>query len=192
MLPEGRIITPRGDSEAADHRYDPVLAMTIHLGSRPLKTPSGAEWRVGRRWTPRGLPRWRRVDVGRGAEWVAERTPSNVDIFGVPSFEDLGALAVLAVAVVIVAVVVVPLVLFGVELMIVGLVVAGGIVARAALGRPWIVVATPSANPADALAWEVKGWRRSGQLIAEVETELATGVAPSPARGGDQAMPGLS
>jgi hypothetical protein len=105
------------------------------------------------------------VDVGSGAEWVAERAPSNV---------------------------VVPLVLFGVELMIVGLVVAGGVVARSALGRPWIVVATPSANPAGALAWEVKGWRRSGRLIEEVEAELAAGITPSAAKGGDQAMPGAS
>jgi hypothetical protein len=170
--------------------YGPVLAMTMHIGSRRLKTPSGAEWRVGRRWVARRLPRWRRVDVGRGAEWVAERTPSNVDIFGVQSFEDLGVLAALAVAVVVIAVVIVPLVLFGVELMIVGLLVAGGIVARSAFGRPWVVVATPSADPAGALAWEVRGWQRSSQLIEEIEAELAAGITPSTKKGGDQAMAG--
>lgn len=159
-----------------------MLAVTIHLGSRRLKTPSGAEWRVGRRWAPRGLPRWRRVDVGKGAEWVAERTPANVDILGAPSFEDLGALAALAVGVIVIAVVVVPLVLFGVELMILGMLVAAGIVARSAFARPWIVVATPSANPADALVWEVRGWRRSGRLIESVAAELSAGVTPSPAR----------
>lgn len=162
----------------------------MHLGSRRLKTPSGVEWRVGRRWAPRGLPRWRRVDVGKGAEWVAERTPANVDIFGAPSFEDLGALAALAVAVIVIAVVVVPLVLFGVELMIVGVLVAMGVVARSAFGRPWIVVATPSANPADALAWEVRGWRRSGRLIEEIETELAAGIVPLPAAILDHVPPG--
>jgi hypothetical protein len=129
------------------------------------------------------------VDVGRGAEWVAERTSVNVDIFGAQSFEDLGALAVLAVAVVVIAVVVVPLVLFGIELMIVGLLVAGGIVARSAFARPWIVVATPSANPAGALAWEVKGWRRSGRMIETVAAELAAGITPSPARKLDQVAP---
>jgi hypothetical protein len=123
---------------------------------------------------------------------VAERTPANVDIFGASSFEDLGVLAAFAVAVVVIAVVVVPLVLFGVELMIVGLLVAGGIVARSAFGRPWVVVATPSADPAGALAWEVRGWRRSGRLIEEVEAELAAGVTPSPAGELDQVAPGSS
>jgi hypothetical protein len=156
-----------------------ALAMRMPAGSRRVRTPSGAEWRVGRRWISRGAPHRRHVDVGKGAEWVAERTPSNVDIFGVQSFEGLEALAVLAVVAIVIAVVIVPLVLFGVELVIAGLVVAAGIAARVALGRPWIVVATSDSDTAGALAWEVKGWRRSGQLIEDVAAELAAGVAPA-------------
>jgi hypothetical protein len=70
--------------------------------------------------------------------------------------------------------------LFGIELIIAGLIVAAGIVTRSVFGRPWIVLATPAADPAGALAWEVKGWRRSGQLIEEVTAELTAGLTPSP------------
>jgi hypothetical protein len=83
-----------------------------------------------------------------------------------------------SVAAVVVAVIGIPLLLFGIELITLGLIVAAGIVARSIFGRPWIVRATPSANPAGALAWEVKGWRRSARLIDEVATELAAGLTP--------------
>jgi hypothetical protein len=95
-------------------------------------------------------------------------------------------LASIAVGIVLVLIVI-PLLLFGIELIIAGLVVAGGIAARSALGRPWIVQATPSENPSGTLNWEIKGWRRSAQLIDEVATELAAGLTPSPAQ--DPAIP---
>jgi hypothetical protein len=121
-------------------------------------------------------------------ELLPDGTPDDwVAIGSAPLFDEY-----VTVAVVVVAVVVVPLVLFGVELTIVRLLVAGGIVARSALGRPWVVVATPSADPADALAWEVRGWRRSSQLIEEVEAELAAGINPSAIKNDDQAMPASS
>jgi hypothetical protein len=84
------------------------------------------------------------------------------------------------IAAVVIAVIVIPLLLFGIELIIAGLVVAASIVARSIFGRPWIVLATPSADPAGALAWEIKGWRRSAQLIEQVASELAGGLTPSP------------
>lgn len=84
------------------------------------------------------------------------------------------------VAVIVLIVIVVPLLLFGIELIILGLLVAAGIVARSALGRPWIVEAIPSKGESAALAWGVKGWRRSEKLIDEVTTAIAAGTTPSP------------
>lgn len=75
----------------------------------------------------------------------------------------------------------VPLLLFGIELIVLGLLIAAGIAARGLLGRPWVVQAVPSGDPAGALAWEVRGWRRSSQLIESVSSELASGLTPSPA-----------
>lgn len=84
------------------------------------------------------------------------------------------------VAAVVIAVIAIPLLLFGIELILASLLVAAGITARSMFGRPWIVHATSSADPAGALAWEVKGWRRSEQLIDQVVAELAGGLTPSP------------
>jgi len=118
--------------------------------------------------------------LGEGSEQTLDAAWS-VPAVDVGSFESLEVLLGGIVAAIVIAVVVIPLLLFGIELIIAGLVVAGSIVARSALGRPWIVHATPSANPSGALAWEVKGWRRSAQLIEEVATEIAAGLTPSPA-----------
>ena len=145
-------------------------------------TPSGIEWRVGRRWTSRGLPRWR-SRVGRDADQVLE----GVSIVDVGGLDSPWALLAGIVVVIVLALVVIPLLLFGIELIIAGLVLAAGIVARSALGRPWIVQATPSGNPSGTLSWEIKGWGRSAQLIDEVATELAAGLTPSPAQ--DPAIP---
>jgi hypothetical protein len=103
-----------------------------------------------------------------------------VSIVDVGSFDSPGLLLASIVAGVVLAVIVIPLLLFGIELMVAGLAVAGGIAVRSALGRPWIVQATPSVNPSGTLTWEIKGWRRSAQLIEEVATALAAGLAPSP------------
>ena len=42
------------------------------------------------------------------------------------------------------------------------------------------------------LAWEVKGWQRSGKLIETVAAELAAGLTPSPAKGPEQVTAGPS
>jgi hypothetical protein len=70
-----------------------------------------------------------------------------------------------------------------------GLIVAGGVFARSALGRPWVVLATPAEDPSGTLAWEIKGWRGSGRLIEGIATELATGVTPSPVEHPRQGTP---
>lgn len=163
--------------------------MSIGVGSRRVRTPSGVEWRVGRQWSPRRLPRWRRVRLGEDGERTLEAVWS-IPPVDVGSFESFGALIGGIVVAVVIAVIVIPLLLFGIELIIAGLLLAVGIVARSILGRPWIVLATPSANPASALAWEVKGWRRSAQLIEEVSAELAAGLTPSPVKDPEQVTPG--
>jgi hypothetical protein len=119
------------------------------------------------------------VDLGKGAEEVLD-TGWSIPLVDIGNLEGLEAVLAGIVAVVVIAVIVIPLLLFGIELIVVGLLLAGGIVARSLLGRPWVVLATPSADPTGALAWEVKGWRRSGRLIEEVATELASGSTPSP------------
>ncbi len=82
---------------------------------------------------------------------------------------------------IVVAIIVIPLLLFGFELIIAGLLLAAGVVARSAFGRPWTVLAVPGDERSVALAWEVKGWRRSTQLIDEVAAELSAGRTPSTA-----------
>jgi hypothetical protein len=119
------------------------------------------------------------VNLGKGSEQALDAAWS-IPAVDVESAEGLEILIGGIVAVVIVAVIVIPLLLFGIELIIVGLIVAGGIVARSAFGRPWIVQATPSGTSTGALAWEVRGWRRSATLIEEVAAELAAGLTPSP------------
>jgi hypothetical protein len=150
--------------------------MTVRVGSRRVRTPSGVEWRVGRRWASRDLPRWRRIGVEHAAEPAIDGAwylPIDVG-----PLEDLGLVLAGIVIVIVVIVIVIPLLLFGIELIILGLLVAAGIVARSALGRPWVVEAIPSEGMSDALAWKVKGWRRSEKLIDEVATAIAAGTTP--------------
>lgn len=164
--------------------------MRISIGSGRVRTPSGVEWRVGRQWSPRRLPRWRRVRLGEGG---AEQTLDAV--WSVPAL-DVGALEGVELLVgaimvaVVVAVVIVPMLLFGIELIVAGLVLAAGIVARSMFGRPWVILAIPNANPAAALAWKVRGWRRSARLIEEISTELTAGLTPSPVEAPEQVTPG--
>lgn len=164
--------------------------MRISVGSRRVRMPSGVEWRVGRQWSPRRLPRWRRVSLGKGGAEQTLDAVLSIPPVNVGSFESFEALIGGIVVAVIIAVIVVPLLLFGIELIVAGLLLAVGIVARSMLGRPWIVLATPSANPAGALAWEVRGWRRSAQLIDEVSAELSAGLTPSPVEDPEQVTPG--
>jgi hypothetical protein len=129
------------------------------------------------------------VTLGEGSEQALDVAWS-VPTVDVGSFEGIEALLAGIVAAVVIAVVVIPLLLFGVELIVAGLLIAGGILARSALGRPWIVQATPSTDLAGALAWEIKGWRRSAQLIDQIAAELASGLTPSLATSRTTAKPG--
>jgi hypothetical protein len=139
--------------------------------------PDGLQWRVGRLWVGRGMPRWRKVHIGEGVEEAAW----NIPIPDVGSVDDLAAVVVVVVGAVVFAVVLIPLLLFGVELIILGLLVAAGILGRTLLGRPWVVRATPAGGHERALAWRVRGLRRSALVIEEVAASLAHGLRPAPA-----------
>jgi len=119
------------------------------------------------------------VRLGEGSEQTLDAAWS-IPAIDVGSFDSLEVLLGGIMAAGVIAVIVIPLLLFGIKLIVAGLVVAASIVARSAFGRPWIVLATPSADPAGAFAWEIKGWRRSAQLIEQVASELAGGLTPSP------------
>jgi hypothetical protein len=152
------------------------ITVTLRFGQRAVRTPSGAEWRVGRRWISRRMPRWRRVRLG---DATGEPAALNMPDFG--SLDDIGTGLLIVGGGIILAVILIPLLLFGIELIIVGLLVAAGIVGRGLLGRPWVVQATPVGASAGALAWRVVGWRRSTRLIDEVAVSLASGLDPVPA-----------
>jgi len=149
----------------------------LHFRNRVVVTPDGVQWRIGRLWIGRRLPRWRRVHLGDGATEAAW----NIPIPEVGSVDDLATVVVVLIGAVLFAVVLIPLLLFGIELIILGLLVAAGILGRAFLGRPWIVRATPASGHAPALAWRVTGLRRSARVIDEVSASLAKGMPPAPA-----------
>jgi hypothetical protein len=151
------------------------------MRNRVVDTPDGVQWRVGRLWIGRRLPKWRRVRLGEASSDAAW----NIPIPDVGSVDDLAAMVVVVVGAVIVAVVLIPLLLFGVELIALGLLIAAGILGRALLGRPWVVRATPAGGHARALAWNVTGLRRSARVIEEVAEALTAGVPPAPAEAAD-------
>jgi hypothetical protein len=147
------------------------------MGTRVVRTPTGEEWRIGRRLTNRRLPRWRRPRMkGSTAESAFWSAPGPLP----DDLEGLGLGLLVLLAVVVVAVVLVPLLLFGLELILLGLIVAAGILGRTLLGRAWVVQATRLDAEPRILAWGVVGWRRSARVIDEVAAALGSGLDPSP------------
>jgi hypothetical protein len=157
----------------------------LRVRDRVVVAPSGVEWRIGRLWVSRRLPRWRRVHLGEGASDAAW----NIPIPDVGSVDDLAAVVLIVVGAVVFAVVLVPLLLFGIELIIVGLLIAAGILGRSLLGRPWIVRASPASDDDRVVAWKVSGIRRSTRVIDEVATSLTNGLPPAPAEAAEP-LPG--
>ncbi len=147
--------------------------MQLHFGARTLRTPSGEEWRVGRRWIGRDMPRWRKVRMRK-----VESDPS-LYVPGGGDLEDLALGVLLLVGGVVVVVILIPLLLFGVELIALGFLIAASILGRSLLGRPWVIRAAPvDGDAGETISWKVVGWRRSSRLIDEVATALAAGMAP--------------
>ena len=99
------------------------------------------------------------------------------DVSGLDAGQELLVVA----AVVAVVLVLIPILFFGLELIILGVLLAAGLLGRTLLGQPWVVEAT-SVDPMSGgrrLEWQVRGWRRSQHLIADVVADLAAGNEPS-------------
>jgi hypothetical protein len=150
--------------------------MSLQLGPRRVVAPDGVEWRVGRRWLTRRpqLPRPRRAGIAAGS--------LNSLGTGWPDFGsvDLGE-GLLAVAVAVAfLLILVPVLFFGVELIILGTLVAAGVIARTLRRQPWVIEArsTDPLTSGRQLEWRVRGWRRSGKLIAQVALDLSNGREP--------------
>jgi hypothetical protein len=138
---------------------------------RTVHSPSGDEWKVGRRWAGRatGRPKWRRF--------------SGVDGFDAAGMLDFDSslpvvLGLIAVAVLTVFVLI-PLLLFGIELIALGLVISAGIFGRMLLGRPWTIEAT-NVRTGETRTWHVSGWRQSASTIDDITSTLSSGGALPP------------
>ncbi len=149
----------------------------LGFGHRVIEAPDGLQWRIGRLWINRRLPKWRRVRLGDTASDAASVAP----LPDAGLLEDLAGGVAVLVGIVVFAVVLIPLLLFGIELIVLGLLIALGILGRGLLGRPWVVRATPDGGRGGALAWRVVGWRRSARVIDEVAASLTNGQLPAPA-----------
>jgi hypothetical protein len=148
--------------------------VTVRLDARTVSAPTGAVWRVRRRWLSRRLPRLRRVS-GDAAGEVASQ-PGGWLPFDIGDVGDLEAWLVAIAALVLIIFVLVPVLLFGFELIIVGVLLATGIIGRLFLGRPWIIEANSSSG--ETLTWEVAGWRQSRHALDETARALAAGREP--------------
>lgn len=138
--------------------------------------PDGVEWRVGRRWLTRSpsLDRPPRGEIA--AESVRNLGPGWPDISNV----DLGEELLVVAAVVAFLLILVPVLFFGIELIILGVLLAGGVIARTVLRQPWVIEArsTDPLTSGRRLEWRVRGWRKSGRLIAQVASDLSAGREP--------------
>ena len=130
--------------------------------------PDGRKWTVGRQWLPRSVRLRRRKGEGFSFDdWVA--------------FANLGGgitvIVGIAIAVLVVLVLAVALAL---ELVILLLLLLGGLAGRFTRRRPWRVVARTTGPDPEERAWNVKGWRASGELTEEVARALEAGTDPRP------------
>jgi hypothetical protein len=150
--------------------------MSPQLGPTRVVAPDGVEWRVGRRW----LARRPRLNRPRRREIAAESL--NHLGSGWPDLEnvDLGEGLLIAAAVVALLLILIPVLFFGIELIVLGMLLAAGVITHTVLGQPWVIEAssTDPLAPGRHLEWRVRGWRRSGKLIAQIASDLSAGREP--------------
>jgi hypothetical protein len=131
---------------------------------------------VGRRW----LTRRPRLDRPRQREIAADSLGHVGSSWADFAGADFGEGLLVTVAVVAFLLILVPVLFFGVELIILGALLSAGVTARTVLRQPWVVEArsTDPMTSGRQLEWRVRGWRKSGKLIAQVATDLSAGREP--------------
>jgi hypothetical protein len=143
--------------------------------ARTIRDPSGAEWRIRRRWLSRPLrrPRFARLRRGRGS------STSWLDVGDLGGADGVFAYVALVVLVIVVLVVFVlfvwPLLLALADAVVILLAAVAAAVGRLAMGRPWTIEAVRSGCAAERLEWRVNGWRRSGRVIEDIAAALSRG-----------------
>ena len=167
IAPYGSLATKRATGIGVSHD-----GMSPQLGPRRVIAPDGAEWHVGRRW----LTSRPRLNRPRGRE-IASESLSNLGNIG---NVDLGEGLLIATAALAFVLILIPVLFFGVELIILGALLAAGVIARTLLRQPWVVEATSidPLTPGRRLEWRVRGWRKSGELIDQVASDLSAGREP--------------
>lgn len=141
-----------------------------------MTAPDGVEWRVSRRWVTR-RPKLARPRPGElGAETLNNLGSALPDVGSL----DLGGWLLVVAGLVVFVLVVVPIVFFGIELVILGALLSVGVIARTVLRQPWVIEAKAAdpLTPGRQLEWRVRGWRKSGELIARVASDLSAGREP--------------
>ena len=151
----------------------PRISPMFGIGSRLVSTPRGEAWRVGRRWSRRELPRWRKARIGKPGDPKAF-----LSIPDVGDADDIGTAILAALAAIVFVFVVITLLLFGLELILLSLAIAAGMFARTLLGRPWVVQAQPFDPAEEPLSWHATSWRCSSRLIDEISEALRAGRDP--------------
>jgi hypothetical protein len=126
--------------------------------ARVARTPGGQRWKVRRLWLPRLRQRYE-LAGGEG-----------FNIASTAAGDSLVALAIIvgAAALALVVAVLLPYVFFALELLVVPALFAYRILLR----RPWTVEAI---TENDRRRWEVVGWRRSGEAVAEIARAIERG-----------------
>lgn len=141
--------------------------------------PDGATWNIRRAWVPhlRGDSLWHRFrhrvrGLARSSRDLADADPGCLELLG----EGLVAGLVVIVVVLALVLVFIPLLVAVIELVALLVLALVATLLRIALRRPWIVEAV--SDRGDRMAWQVAGWRASGERCREVAQLLEAGVAP--------------
>jgi hypothetical protein len=147
------------------------------------EAPDGSRWRVRRRWLDRPLPNLRRRFRRDTAEEARDGLFRGFDVFDLAS--DVWWALAAAVVVFVFLLVLLPLLSLVLQIVAVLILLSSGLFGRLVLGRPWIVEAVPvDGDPELRAVFAVKGWRESGQAVAELRTAItAAGVPPDLVRG---------
>jgi len=153
----------------ADSPYDEGMDKRRINRQGVVTSPSGVQWRVGRKWLSVSLP-WRQT---RGLPFRSRRAVASLGWR--IDWQFTAALVPIAA----VAIVLVPALLFGVELILAGLLVVAGAGARVVLRRPWLIQATTEDPTYRSVRWRAASFRESRQMIREVRSRIAAGWEPT-------------